>query len=223
MKKFGKVLLAVAMFFAMMACSEAKIVRCKGPIRIQDMELKDFTTIVMNGSADIFIVQQEQFQVTVRANEEVFKYLDFKVINGVLYIENKDRVNIVADTYDITIGVPDIKAFTVNGACDVEFKDGFKCVDDLSVKVNGAGDLELGGISAEDLHIQVNGAGDVDADRITAKSLAVTVNGAGGVSVSGKTDVAFFKVSGAGMIDARELEAGSVETKRAGVAVIRLP
>ena len=81
----------------------------------------------------------------------------------------------------------------------------------------------VGGLFADSLHIEVNGAGDVDAESIDVETLAVSVNGAGDVLVSGKADVAFFKVSGAGMIDARGLEAGSVETKRAGVAVIRLP
>lgn len=214
--------LAVALSFA--ACAQAKIVRCKGPVKVQEFnELKNFNSIVVNGSADIFLTQEKHFGVSVRANEEVFKYLDFKVVNDVLYIETKDRANIIAETYDITISMPDIKALTVNGAGDVKVMDGFLVEGDLSVKVNGAGDLSIGDVEVEGLNVTVNGAGDVDIEKLNAKTIAVTVNGAGDVEVSGKADVAFFKVSGAGVIDARGLEAGSVETKRAGVAIIRLP
>jgi len=214
--------LAVALSFA--ACAQAKIVRCKGPVKEQNFsELKNFNSIVVNGSADIFLTQEKHFEVSVRANEEVFKYLDFKVINGVLYIETKDRANIIAETYDITISMPDIDALTVNGAGDVKVMDGIVCDGDLSVKVNGAGDLSLGEVTVDAMNVIVNGAGDVDIDKVSAKTIAVTVNGAGDVSVSGKADVAFFKVSGAGVVDARGLDAGSVETKRAGVAIVRLP
>lgn len=214
--------LAVALSFA--ACAQAKIVRCKGPVKEQSFsQLKDFNSIVVNGSADIFLIQEKYFDVCVRANEEVFKYLDFKVVNGVLYIETKDRANIIAETYDITISMPNIDALTVNGAGDVKVMDGIVCEGDLSVKVNGAGDLSLGEVTVNAMNVTVNGAGDVDIDKANAKTIAVTVNGAGSVSVSGKADVAFFKVSGAGVVDARGLEAGSIETKRAGVAIIRLP
>ena len=199
------------------------IVRCKGPIQVKTMEeLTGFDNVVVNGSADIFLVQQTDCEVTVRANEEVFNHLDYEVKDGTLYIQNKDRVNIAADTYDITIGLPSLSAITVNGAADVKWNSPYSSESDLAIKVNGAGDLELGGVSVPSLSIMVNGASDVDAASLDVDNLSVLVNGAGDVLVSGSAGSASFKVNGAGMVDARDLECDNVETKRAGVAVIRL-
>ena len=203
--------------------TSGKIVRCKGPIQVKTLEeLTGFNNIVVQGAADIFLTQQPECEVTVRANQEVFQHLDYKVVDGTLYIQNKEKVNIMADTYDITIGIPSLSAITVNGAADVKWMSPYTSESDMAIKVNGAGDLELGGISVPALSIVVNGAGDVDAASLDVDTLAVTVNGAGDVLVSGVSDVAFFKVNGAGMVDARNLQCEAVETKRAGVAVIRL-
>ena len=224
MKKYLIGIVAVAICSCInINTTSGKIVRCKGPIQVKTLEeLTGFNNIVVQGSADIFLVQQPQCEVTVRANQEVFQYLNYVVENGTLYIQNKDRVNIAADTYDITIGLPSLSAITVNGAADVKWNSPYTSEADMAIKVNGAGDLELGGVSVPALTIVVNGAGDVDASSLDVDTLAVTVNGAGDVLVSGVSDVAFFKVNGAGMVDARDLVCEAVETKRAGVAVIRL-
>ncbi len=225
MKKYLIALFAVALCSCTfnVNTTSGKIVRCKGPIQEKTLEeLTGFNNIVVQGSADIFLVQQPECKVTVRANEEVFQYLDYVVEDGTLIIQNKDRVNVAAETYDITICLPSLSAITVNGAADVKWISPYTSEDDMAIKVNGAGDLELGGVSVPSLSIVVNGAGDVDASSLDVDTLAITVNGAGDVLVSGVSDTAFFKVNGAGMIDARKLDCEAVETKRAGVAVIRL-
>ena len=225
MKKYLIALLTVAICSCTfnVNTSNGKVVRCKGPIQVKTLEeFTGFHSIVVQGSADIFLIQQEKEEVTVRANQEVFQYLDYEVKDGTLYIKNKDKVSIAADTYDITIGIPHLEAMTVNGAADVKMLSPYTSEADMAIKVNGAGDLELGGVSVPSLSIVVNGAGDVDAAELDVDTLAVTVNGAGDVLVSGVSDVAFFKVNGAGMVDARGLACEAVETKRAGVAVIRL-
>ncbi len=224
MKKYLIALLAAALCSCTFNVNTSgKIVRCKGPIQVKTLEeITGFNSIVVQGAADLFLIQQAECEVTVRANEEVFQYLDYQVVDGTLYIQNKDRVNITADTYDITIGLPSLTAITVNGAADVKWKSPYTSEKDMAIKVNGAGDLELGGVSVPALSIVVNGAGDVDAASLDVDTLAITVNGAGDVLVSGVSDTAFFKVNGAGMVDARNLDCEAVETKRAGVAVIRL-
>lgn len=199
-----------------------KKVTCRGPVTTKTFDLTGFEAITVNGSADMELFQGDQFQVLVKANEEVFDYLDYKVEDGVLVIETKDHVNIRAEEYDITITIPLLKELTVNGAGDVDLKTGYESSEGLRVVINGAGDFELSGIRVPSLSFALNGAGDIEADNLDLGELNLAVNGAGDIDVSGKADKASFSVSGAGDIDATRLECPNVQTHKSGMASIRL-
>ncbi len=199
-----------------------KRVICKGEVIEKQLDLQDFNAIVVNGHADITILQADEFIVSVLANEEVFEYLDYSVNEGSLYIETKDNVNIKAvDKYEITVSLPCLEDITVNGAADALLKD-YASDSDLNVKINGAGDLDIYSLNVKELSISVNGAGDINAQGIDVENLKISINGAGDAKLSGKAASASFGVSGAGDIDARNLECGDVQTRKSGAASIKL-
>lgn len=198
-----------------------KSVRCKGPVVTKALDLTGFDSITLNGGCDIEFIQQSDFLVSVEANEEVFEHLDYHVEGNTLVLEAKDKVNIIADKYNVTIGLPVLKNFTVNGAGDVDLKNGYSAADDLKIEVNGAGDLDFTGVRVPALSISVNGAGDIDADDLEVQDLKISVNGAGDAKVSGKADRASFSVAGVGGIDARNLDCEDIETSKSGVASIK--
>ena len=202
--------------------NDGKKVTCKGPVITKELDLSGFDAITVNGSSDMELFQGESFQVLVKANEEVFDYIDYKVEDGVLILETKDLVNIRAEEYDVTITLPVLKELIVNGAADVDIKKGYAASENLNVQVNGAGDFDLSGIAVPSLSFTLNGAGDIEADGLDVDILSVAVNGAGDIDVSGKAGKASFRVSGAGDIDARGLDCESVTTHKSGMASIRL-
>lgn len=197
-------------------------IHCKGPEVERSMDFSDFSAIVVNGSSDLSFTQADAFSVVVTANEEVFEYLDYKVEDGVLIIRHKNNVNIRAEKYDVAVSLPLLASITVNGAADVEQMGPYSADQDLSVQVNGAGDLNFAGISVPGLRFTVNGASDIKASGLDVQNLSVSVNGAGDAVLSGKAASASFSVNGAGDIDARNLECENVSTHKAGVASIRL-
>ena len=199
-----------------------KSISCKGPVVEKDMELSDFTAIVLNGSSDLTFSQADAFSVVVTANEEVFDHIDYKVENGVLVIGTKDGVNIRAERYDVAVTLPYLESITLNGAADINQKGPYVSDKDLKVQVNGAGDLNFLSIQVPSLLFGANGASDINASGLDVQNLTVSVNGAGDAVLSGKAASAVFSVNGAGDIDARELECGTVSTHKAGVASIRL-
>lgn len=202
--------------------NNGKKVTCKGPVITKELDLSGFDAITVNGSSDMELFQGESFQVVVKANEEVFDYIDYKVEDGVLILETKDQVNIRAEEYDVTITLPVLKELIVNGAADVDIKKGYAASENLNVQVNGAGDFDLSGIAVPSLSFTLNGAGDIEADGLDVDKLSVAVNGAGDINVSGKAGKASFRISGAGDIDARGLDCESVTTHKSGMASIRL-
>ena len=223
MKKIAVILACV---LAVSSCvirvgDNGKKVTCKGPVTTKSFDFTGFDAITVNGGADLELIQGD-FLVSVKANEEVFDHLDYEVTDGVLVIKTKDDVGIRAEEYDITVSLPVLTAITVNGAGEFDLKNGYTADSGLDIDINGAGDLDITGITVPSLNIVVNGAGDIDINDMNVETLAVNISGAGDVDLSGKAGSATFTVSGAGDIDARGLECSDVQTHKSGIASIKL-
>ena len=194
-----------------------------GDVISKSFDLKDFDQIVINGHADVDFTQSSTYEVTVRTQENIFEWLDYKVEGTTLVIEAKDHRDVRATTYDIVIQAPELKKLTVNGATDFNVK-GLRMDGDLDVQVNGAGDLDFDGITCNSLSIEVNGAADANLTSIDiARKLKVQVNGAGDVDITGNAVDVSLEVNGAGDIDATGLKvSGDVKKHAAGLARISM-
>ena len=246
-----KSLLLIAAALMLCACNfninnikvgSGRVVICNGEVVERNMDLSGFDEVLLQGAAKVVYSQNEEFLVSVKANEEVFKYLDYEVNGDKLVLATKDGVNIKAKTYIVTVNAPLLKDINVMGAADLDMTKGYTSTEPLHIAVNGAGDMDLAGIevpsmsitingagdleidkaTASDISVTVNGAGDLDLDNLDAESVSVTVRGAGDVQLSGKTNQADFHVSGAGSVDARALKCENVTTAKHGAASIRL-
>ena len=226
-----KIILTLAAATLLYACNfnmngitvgNGKKVTCKGPVTVKTFDLNGFDSIVINGSSDMELTQGDTFNVLVKANEDVFQYLDYKVSDGTLLLETIDNVNIRAEEFDISITLPTLKSVKVNGAADIDLKYGYKSAEPLIVEVNGAGDFEFNNIAVPSLKFELNGAGDIEAEQLDVQELDVIINGAGDIDLAGKAVKASFSVNGAGSIDARRLECQDFTTSKSGLASIKL-
>jgi len=199
-------------------------IKGEGPVVSKTFEdLKDFDKIEINGHADVNFTQSSVYEVTLRTQENVLDYLDYKVVGTTLVIETKDHRSIRAEKYDLVIQAPALTRIEVNGAADFDIPAGLRSEDDLKIIVNGAGDLTFDSIRCKDLTIEVNGAADADLTAIEVGKLKVEVNGAGDATVTGNAAEANFSVNGAGGIDARGLKvAGQVSKHASGLAKIQM-
>ena len=199
-------------------------VKGEGTIVDKSFDLKDFDQIVINGHADVEFTQSSAYEVTVRTQENVLEWLDYKVDGTTLIIETKEHRDIRAKNYDLFIQAPQLKKLTVNGASDFNIKDHLRMDGDLTVQVNGAGDLDFNRITCNSFSMEINGAADANLHSIDIlKNLKVVVNGAGDVEISGNAKDVTLEVHGAGDIDATGLQvSGEVKKQAAGIAKIRL-
>ena len=194
-----------------------------GSVISKTMDFKDFDSIVINGGADVKFTQSSTYEVTVRTQENIFDWLDYKVEGTTLVLQLKDKKGVHAEVFDIVIQAPELKKLTVNGATDFDV-DALRMDGDLDIEINGAGDLDFNRITCNSLTLEVNGAADAKLTAVDIlKSLKVEVNGAGDVDITGNALDASFEVNGAGDIDATGLKiAGEVKQRKAGIASIRL-
>ena len=199
-------------------------IKGEGPVVSKSFDdLQGFDAIRINGHADVNFTQSSVYEVTVRTQENILEWLDYKVEGTTLVIEAKDKREIRAEKYDLVIQAPALKKLVVNGATDFSVGN-LRSEGDLDIEINGAGDLDFDRILCNSLTLQVNGAADTNLTSISVlKDLKVEVNGAGDVNVTGNAQNASFSVNGAGDIDATGLKvAGEVKQHKAGLASIKL-
>lgn len=198
-------------------------VKGEGAVVTKSFDFKDFDQIVINGHADVDFTQSSGYEVTVRTQENVLEWLDYKVEGTTLIIETKDHRDIRATDYNLVIQAPELKKLTVNGASDFNV-DALRMDGDLYVEVNGAGDLDFNRITCNSFSLEVNGAADADLTAIDIlKKLKVEVNGAGDVNITGNAMDVALEVHGAGDIDATGLKvSGEVKKQAAGIAKIKI-
>ena len=198
-------------------------IKGEGAVSSKSYDLRDFDRIVINGHADVTFTQSPDYEVTLRAQESVFDYVDYRVEGSTLILEMKDKRTVRSTEFDVTVQAPVLNSLVVNGAADFDIQGGLVCDGDLKIEVNGAGDLSFNAVRCGDLTIEANGASDIELSAIDVRKLDVEVNGAGDVDIDGKAESANLEVNGAGDIDARGLKvAGEVKNRSAGVAKIQL-
>ena len=225
MKKLMMALVALALLssckFSFNLGNNKNIVLCKGDVELRTFDLTGFDQIVVNGATDLAYTQATDCSVKVEANTDVFQHLNYRVENGVLILETKNKVQPMAETFNVYVSSPVLKTVSMNGAAEATF-EGIDSKQDLSVTVNGSTECELKDICVPTLTFTINGAGELEASRLRVGKLYLSVNGAGEADLSGSADYASFSVNGAGDIDARGLICPNIDKSSHGVAKILL-
>ena len=87
---------------------------------------KSFDRIVINGQADAVFTQSDTYEVTLRAQENVFDYVDYRVEGSTLILELKDKRTVRSTDFDVTLKAPMLKGIEINGAADFDIPAGLK-------------------------------------------------------------------------------------------------
>lgn len=184
----------------------------------RSFELDPFKAIECSFACDIYYVQGPQ-SVELKADERIIDKIIVKVENGVLIIKSDgSRIRNAGET-NIYISSENLVALQGNGAMDFEAK-GPLALQDFSIQVNGAADIEISNITASSIKLDINGAADAEIDNMACSKLEVYIKGAGDCELSGRADDAYISVSGAASVDASDLRSIKFNSSIKGAGVI---
>ena len=182
------------------------------------LELERFSSIECNFPCDIHYTQGPQ-SVELNASDNIIDKIDIKVVNGVLKIgTNANKVRNTGKTR-LYISSETLKSFVGNGAVDFHSRGALN-VEDFSILVNGASDIDIDNITASNIKLDVNGAAEAEIDRIDCIKLEVYIKGAGDCDLSGRAEDAFVSVSGAAKVDVSDLRASKFNSSVKGAGII---
>ena len=181
MKKFTLPIVAFCLL-ALPSCK--KVLFDSGALVIEDRLIDDdWDALVLEGSMDVYIVQDEDYEIRVEAGERKMDYIETRVFNEKLIISEKHN-NIINDKQT--------KVYVSKSFIN-------------SIDLDGSGDIVGEGLVATNLNIDINGSGDIDLDVDVEEYLDLDINGSGDSKLTGQCGDLNLFVDGSGDLDAKYL------------------
>lgn len=166
-----------------------------GDMETRELDMADFDEIDIGGAFDLYVTFGDHQQVKVTIDDNLWDNLEADVHGGKLELDWDKSCEPDRDC-KIELVVTELKEVSIHGACSAEIED-FRG-DSFRYNLSGAGDLTMSG-EVEDLKIRVSGAGEADTRDLTAKNVDIAVSGAGNASVHAENRIKA-RVSGVGKV-----------------------
>lgn len=161
--------------------------------------LPDFHTISVKGAiADLEVKMGKRQKVHVTVDEMDISKVKTYVEDGVLYIDTRKKKSFWGNSSTGEVGIELVMT---------EFR---------GMKVSGAVDGDIEGVSGKNVFFSVAGAVDLDVKDLRSENIKLSVAGAANMDVNGSCSTLSLSIAGAGDLDAKDLRCENVSVSLAG-------
>lgn len=186
-EKAAGLLLIVASATLLNACDDRDDRRSsRGPSRSETREVDSFDSIDMRGAARLEITVGQPESLVIEGRASSIERVETEVRNNTLFIESKPRDWFMSNNrrrITLKITVPELESLEVEGGNDVRLT-GFNG-GETKIRAAGAAHILAEG-HVEELTVRMAGAGHGDFSRLIADEAKVIVEGVGSVIVHPK-------------------------------------
>jgi len=153
----------------------------------QKRDVGAFTAISTDGAFDIEVVCQKDLGLEIEADDNLFPFIETSVSGNTMHLKPTRNYS-AEDPPKIKITVPNIEAFSANGAGKIQISGVNN--DKLQVSLNGAPTFTASG-TTKMIGVDTNGAAKVDTHNLRAAHAVVDSKGVSKVDlgVSDQLDV----------------------------------
>jgi hypothetical protein len=189
----------------------------KGAVERTTRDVKDFKSIDLANSANVFVKQGSTFKVEVETHKNIADVFETIVENGVLRLQNKSGVwNLHYDKLNVYIEMPTVEGITVSGSGDIKVETALSS-DAINLLISGSGNISAEqGLTTKSVNVLLSGSGDINAKGVSTSEVAAKITGSGGLDLAGTSDKTDYLVSGSGDIEAKNLKSKSVSALISG-------
>jgi hypothetical protein len=165
----------------------------------ENRDVSGFNAIDFSTLGKVNILQGDVESLNISGPDNLVPEISTTVVNGTLIIKNKENLTISP------LSSQNPLVFTI-------------VVKDLtSLKLSGAGDVQIETLSTPSMDINMSGAGKVTQNQISTNNLNVTLSGVGGIDITGQATQATIDISGAGSVTAPDLQIQTAKVTISGV------
>jgi len=142
--------------------------------------------LYLNGSMDVIIVQDDEFDIRIETGARKLEYIDTKVVDNQLIISERHN-NVLNDKQT--------KVWISKSVIH-------------SIQLNGSGDIRGTGLIADYLDVDISGSGNIELNANISDYIVLNVGGSGDALLEGVCDLLTLYVNGSGDVDSRNLPVG---------------
>jgi hypothetical protein len=154
-------------------------IRGSGKRELQKRNVSPFTSISTEGAFTIEVTCQKDLSLEVEGDDNVLPYVTSDVSNNVLRLKNTKNYS-TSEPVKFKISVPNLDGFSSNGAGRIDIKGISN--DKFEIDANGAPTIIVSG-TTKVIDIGANGAVKVDTTKLHAARGVVETNGASHVDL----------------------------------------
>ncbi|WKN41961.1 head GIN domain-containing protein [Tunicatimonas pelagia] len=206
------------LIFLFPTLSLAQGVRGDGNVVTETRPVSSFDAIVVTGSVDVYLSQEDEVSVTVEADQNLQEVIRTEVKGSTLYISERKNIR-KAESRKVYVGFQEVTSLIAKGATDIYGRTPIRgqslevgisgasdvtlevYVDELVCRVQGAADGYLSG-EATAMIARVSGSSDLEAGDLVSQSCQVEASGASDAFVHA-TESLDAKASGSSDIEYR--------------------
>lgn len=180
MKKICFLLLSASLLFS--ACT--KSIRGSGNTITETRNIPAITSVQLEGSAEVEIMQGNVQSVTVSGYENLVPIFITQVNNGNLVLRFEDPYyNVRRNNIKVTIVVPDLLAVRSNGSGQISISNFLNKIN-FNASINGSGNITVNNSSFIKMVLDVNGSGNIKAYGCTAGDTEAEIHGSGNIEIT---------------------------------------
>lgn len=185
---------AIALLFFTTACIDYFTIRGNGIAATGGRITQNFNKVKSSGAFDVHIINGDEQEVVIIAEENLLQYIETFASNNQLSIDIKGMHNIKNRLpMEVYITTPNLE----------------------SIKQSGSGIITTNYFTPDHLDISISGSGLIST-AVDAIEIEALISGSGKLELSGVAKVAQFTISGSGKIDAYNLTLRDCEAKISG-------
>ncbi len=177
------------------AFSFSKSKEGSGHMETRQLSLEQFIALDVGGAFDVEVSFGKNQKIEATIDDNLWDIFEAKVKGQWLYLDWGRNCRPSPDCV-IKIVVREFEEAHIHGACDLGVS-GFEG-HEFIYRLSGAGDLEMSG-KVDNLEIKISGAGDADTTDLIAKNVKVSISGAGSAKVYAEDSIRG-RVSGVGKL-----------------------
>ena len=150
---------AILLIWTITACSPSNRVTGSNNYITKQIKVEKFNGLQLTGSPDVIYKQaQGKPSVEVYGQDNIVELLDIYVQNNSLTVKFKNNTSIQnRGKLEIRVSGPALNRIALSGSGDIKLVNGIQTDDNLSIKIQGSGDIAGNKISCNLLSLSING------------------------------------------------------------------
>ena len=176
-------------------------VKGNGEIVKQDRRENSFHSVKVAGAFDVYFSQADEQEIIIEADENLLRYIETRVEDGVLRIRTKSGRNLrPTQGMKVYIKAPKYRSLGIAGSGNLVAETKINSTEKIKLSIAGSGDIKLQQIDAPQVDVNISGSGKAEGFGNT-RDLDIDVAGSGEVMMKElKAENAKISIAGSGNV-----------------------